>query len=103
VVAAYRHSGFRGGLNWYRNIDRNWGLSGAWDGLQIRQPALFITGTDDILLRSNPRLRTVIDKMSESVPGLRRTLYIEGAGHWIQRERAAEVSDALIAFLKEIG
>jgi non-specific protein-tyrosine kinase len=103
VAAAYRHSGFRGGLNWYRNIDRNWGLSGAWDGLTIRQPALFITGTDDILLRSNPRLRTVIDKMSETVPGLRRTLFIDGAGHWIQRERAAEVSDALIAFLKETG
>lgn len=101
VVAAYRHSGFRGGLNWYRNIDRNWGLSGAWESLRIRQPALFITGTEDILLRSNPRLRSVIDKMGETVPGLRRTLYLEGAGHWIQRERAPEVSEALNAFLKE--
>jgi pimeloyl-ACP methyl ester carboxylesterase len=24
---AYRESGFRGGLNWYRNIDRNWELT----------------------------------------------------------------------------
>ena len=103
VVAAYRHSGFRGGLNWYRNIDRNWGLAGAWDGLQIRQPALFISGTDDILLRSSPRVRAAIDKLPETVPGLRRTVLIDGAGHWIQRERPVEVSEALIAFLREVG
>ena len=99
VVAAYRRSGFRGGLNWYRNIDRNWGLSGAWDGLQIRQPALFITGTDDVLLRGNSRMRSIVDAMPTTVPGLRRTLYIDGAGHWIQRERPREVNEALIDFL----
>jgi non-specific protein-tyrosine kinase len=102
VVAAYRHSGFRGGLNWYRNIDRNWGISGPWDGLPVRQQALFITGTEDILLRNNPRMHAAIDKMTEIVPGLRRTLYIDGAGHWIQRERPREVSDALVAFLKAV-
>jgi hypothetical protein len=26
-AAVYRESGFRGGLNWYRNIDRNWELT----------------------------------------------------------------------------
>jgi pimeloyl-ACP methyl ester carboxylesterase len=26
-TAAYQKSGFRGGLNWYRNIDRNWELT----------------------------------------------------------------------------
>ena len=29
---AYRKSGFRGGLNWYRNIDRNWELTAPWQG-----------------------------------------------------------------------
>lgn len=99
AAALYRRTGFRGGLNWYRNIDRNWGLAGAWDGLPILQPALFIAGTDDILLR-NPRVRAAVDKMPDIVPGLQRTVLLDGAGHWIQRERAAEVSDALIKFLK---
>jgi hypothetical protein len=27
-VEAYKRSGYRGGLNWYRNIDRNWAHSG---------------------------------------------------------------------------
>src|SRR5258708_5362556 len=35
---AYRKSGFRGGLNWYRNIDRNWELTAPWQGAQIDQP-----------------------------------------------------------------
>lgn len=102
AVTLYRKSGFRGGLNWYRNIDRNWGISGAWDGMQIRQPALFIAGTDDILLR-NPRVRTAVDKMGEIVPGLRRTVLLDGAGHWIQRERATEVSEALVSFVKGLA
>jgi hypothetical protein len=29
---AYKKSGFRGGLNWYRNIDRNWELTAPWRG-----------------------------------------------------------------------
>ena len=37
---AYRKSGFRGGLNWYRNIDRNWELTSPWQGAQIHQPSL---------------------------------------------------------------
>ena len=46
-VAAYRHSGFRGGLNWYRNIDRNWELLAPWQDAAIRQPVLFIAGSED--------------------------------------------------------
>ena len=30
-----KRSGYRGGLNWYRNIDRNWELSAAWEGMKI--------------------------------------------------------------------
>jgi hypothetical protein len=43
----YRQSGFRGGLNWYRNIDRNWELTAPWQGAQIHQPSLFIAGSKD--------------------------------------------------------
>jgi pimeloyl-ACP methyl ester carboxylesterase len=34
---SYRKSGFRGGLNWYRNLDRNWELTAPWQGAQIHQ------------------------------------------------------------------
>jgi pimeloyl-ACP methyl ester carboxylesterase len=38
--------------------------------------------------------------MERVLPNLRQKLIIDGAGHWIQQERADEVNAALIAFLK---
>jgi pimeloyl-ACP methyl ester carboxylesterase len=40
--------------------------------------------------------------MPESVPGLKRKVIIEGAGHWVQRERAAEVNSILLEFLRTL-
>jgi pimeloyl-ACP methyl ester carboxylesterase len=47
---AYRKSGFRRGLNWYRNIDRNWDLTAPWQGAPIDQPSLFIAGSKDSVI-----------------------------------------------------
>ncbi len=97
--AAYRQSGFRGGLNWYRNIDRNWELTAPWQGAQIRQPSMFIAGSKDSVITGLIGAKRVAD-MERVLPGLRRKQIIDGAGHWIQQECAAEVNAALIAFLK---
>ncbi|QWG21234.1 alpha/beta hydrolase [Bradyrhizobium sediminis] len=96
---AYRKSGFRGGLNWYRNIDRNWELTAPWQGAQIRQPSLFIAGSRDSVITGLIGNKRVAD-MERVLPNLRQKLIIDGAGHWIQQERADEVNAALIAFLK---
>ena len=40
--------------------------------------------------------------METTVPGLRGKIIIEGAGHWIQQEKPAEVNAALIHFLRGI-
>jgi pimeloyl-ACP methyl ester carboxylesterase len=97
---AYEKSGFRGGLNWYRNIDRNWELTAPWQGAQINQPSLFIAGSNDAVVTGLIGARRVAD-MERVLPGLRQKLIIGGAGHWIQQERPDEVNAALIAFLKE--
>ena len=97
---AYQKSGFRGGLNWYRNIERNWELTAPWQGAQIRQPSLFIAGSSDSVITGLIGAKRVAD-MERVLPGLRQKLIIDGAGHWIQQERADEVNAALIAFLKE--
>ena len=96
----YRKSGFRGGLNWYRNIDRNWELTAPWQGAQIHQPSLFIAGSNDSVITGLIGAKRVAD-MERVLPNLRQRLIIRGAGHWIQQERADEVNAALIAFLKE--
>jgi pimeloyl-ACP methyl ester carboxylesterase len=97
---AYRKSGFRGGLNWYRNIDRNWELTAPWQGAQIHQPSLFIAGSKDSVITGIMGGKRVAE-MERVLPNLRQKLIIEGAGHWIQQERSSEVNAALIAFLKE--
>lgn len=97
---AYRKSGFRGGLNWYRNLDRNWELTAPWQGAQIHQPSLFIAGSKDSVITGLIGGKRVAD-MERVLPNLTQKLIIGGAGHWIQQERAAEVNAALIAFLKE--
>lgn len=95
----YRRSGFRGGLNWYRNIDRNWVLTAPWHDAKITQPALFIAGTHDAVITGSIGQRA-LDEMGNVVPKLERKLLIGGAGHWIQQERPDDVNAALIEFAR---
>ena len=95
----YTRSGFRGGLNWYRNIDRNWELTAPWQDAKIQQPSLFIAGSKDSVITGLIGAKRVGD-MERVLPNLKQKLIIEGAGHWIQQERAEEVNAALIGFLK---
>ena len=99
MVATYRKTGFRGGLNWYRNIDRNWELTAPWQDTKILQPALFIAGANDGVIRGPIGEKSLVD-LENLVPNLRRKVVLEGTGHWIQQERPAEVNAELIAFLK---
>ena len=99
-VEAYQKSGFRGGFNWYRNIDRNWELTAPWQGAQIDQPSLFIAGSKDSVITGLIGAKRVAD-IERVLPNLRQKLIIGGAGHWIQQECAAAVNAALIAFLKD--
>lgn len=100
LVAVYRRTGFRGGLNWYRNMDRNWTLTAPFAGARIRQPALFMAGTLDGVIRG-PLGEAALAALPEVVPGLRRKVLLEGAGHWINEQRPKEVNAELLRFLSE--
>ncbi len=97
-VEVFRRTGFRAGLNWYRNLDRNWALTAPWRNAKIAQPALFIAGSRDGVI-SGPLGEAQLREMDEALADLRRKLIIDGAGHWIQQERAEEVNAALLEFL----
>lgn len=97
-AAEFTRTGFRGGLNWYRNITRSWQLLAPWRGMVVRQPSMFIAGARDDVLKF-PSSRPQIDHFARTLPGLRGCHLIEGAGHWIQRERAAVVNELVLAFL----
>jgi pimeloyl-ACP methyl ester carboxylesterase len=101
-VANYKASGFRGGFNWYRNIDRNWELTAPWHGAVVRQPSLFIAGSEDSVITGMIGAKRVAE-LDKVLPDLRGKIIIEGAGHWVQQERPAEVNAALIEFLKDVA
>ena len=98
-VEAFKLSGFRGPLNWYRNLDRNWALTAAFDGLKITPPALFITGTEDaVRLFAGPAEA----RLPENVPNLKAIIEVKAAGHWVQQEAPAAVNAALLDFIGRI-
>ena len=99
VADEFRRTGFRGGLNWYRAIRRSSELLAPWRGCPIRQPSLFIAGSRDDVLKF-PGAQQRLAALPQVLPGLRGSHILEGAGHWIQRERAAEVNRLLLDFLR---
>ncbi len=90
-AAAYTRTGFRGGLNGYRVLHRNWQLTAPWNGMALPVPSAYVGGTADTVLHF-PGFRDAAEAMGNA-------LFLEGAGHWIQSERADEVNAALLAFL----
>ncbi|MDF9301383.1 alpha/beta hydrolase [Tritonibacter mobilis] len=88
-VSAFKASGFRPGINWYRNMDRNWHILAEIDPV-IRHPALMIYGLQDPIPPS--------ENLSEFVPNVAiRSL---DCGHWIQQERPEETTQVMLEWLK---
>jgi pimeloyl-ACP methyl ester carboxylesterase len=97
-VDAFERTGFTGGLNYYRNIDRNWELTEPLGERRIEQPALFLTGSRDPVQNFAPA-----ETMDGWVTDLRGKVVIDGAGHWVQQQSPDEVNEALLRFLREVG
>lgn len=96
-AAEFARTGFRGGLNWYRNIDLDFALMAPFDRLKVTVPALYIAGDRDMVVAF---AGAGIQGMKAFVPQLRETIMLPGCGHWTQQERPEEVNAALIAFLR---
>lgn len=94
-VREFERTGFTGGLNWYRNIDRNWELTADVADRHVVQPAFFLTGELDPVRRFMPA-----EAMQGWVDDLRAQVVIHGAGHWVQQQAPGEVNTALLEFLR---
>lgn len=100
-AAAFAASGFRGGLDYYRNLDRNWEIQAAFEGLPIRIPALFMVGERDAGLQI-PGMRDIIAGMHALAPSLEGSVTLAGAGHWLSQERPREVTDAVLRMARAV-
>ncbi len=99
-VSEISRTGFRGGLNWYRNINALPACLAPWVGSTIRQPSFYMGGSTDLIAGNTP---AAIELTRSSLADLRHLEILEGAGHWLQQERPDEVNSALVAFLRNIG
>jgi pimeloyl-ACP methyl ester carboxylesterase len=97
-AAEFSRTGFRGGLNWYRNIDRNWELLAPYAGARVTVPALYVAGDRDLVVAFRG-MDQLIANLSKFVLNLRKTTMLPGCGHWTQQERPAEVNAAMLEFL----
>jgi pimeloyl-ACP methyl ester carboxylesterase len=95
----FKRTGFRGALNWYRNIDRNWELTGFLDGAKLDQPTLFVAGERDAVIEF---YADAYQALEINAPNLVGKVLLAGAGHWIQQERPAEVNRLLVDFLSSV-
>lgn len=96
-VGEFQRIGFVGGLNYYRNVDRNWAMTPFLDGAKLCQPTLFIAGDRDGVLGF---WGDEVEAMEHNVPNLKRKVILPGVGHWTQQERPEEVNRLLVEFLR---
>jgi pimeloyl-ACP methyl ester carboxylesterase len=93
-VDTFTHTGFTGGINWYRNLDRNWETTPQLDGARIDGlPCLMITAEWDPVL--SPAL-------AQGMPALIDDLEVHEiarCGHWTQAERPDELDALLVDWL----
>jgi len=88
-VDTFTNTGFTGGINWYRNMSRNWQRSVAIDHT-VRVPSLMIMAENDAVLPPS-----AADGMEKIIPDLEKYL-VRDSGHWTQQEKPEEVSAKLI-------
>lgn len=89
-VEAFNKGGFRGPVNWYRNITRNWEASANNPRTRIEVPCGMIYGAYDVVPHGGD--------VSEYVPNL-ETITLD-CGHWIQQEKPDEVNAFLLDWLQ---
>jgi len=89
-VSAFESSGFTGGINWYRNLDRNWHLLADVTPI-IHQPTLMIYGEQDTIPKSE-NLKNIVTQLD--IASL-------DCGHWIQQEKPEETTQLILKWLEQ--
>ena len=97
-VGEFIRRGFRGGINYYRNFQRNWEMTPELRGEPVPQPAMFIAGDGDPVIAGATE-SVLAAGMSRAVTDPRGVHVLSGAGHWVQQQRPEEVNRLLLEFL----
>ncbi|GBE83790.1 Bifunctional epoxide hydrolase 2 [Sparassis crispa] len=103
-TAQFGHTGFQGGLNWYRcmrDAQLSRGLT-VFAGKRIEVPAMYLSGKKDWGVYQTPG---AAEKMRYDVCAQMEEedfVLVEGAGHWVQQEQPEQVIAHLARFLNKV-
>jgi pimeloyl-ACP methyl ester carboxylesterase len=97
-VEAYQRTGFTGGLNWYRALDRNYFNNERFAGAKIEVPSFFVAGARDCDMEGFSG-HDPFAAMRALVPDLRAAELVPEAGHLLQMERPAAVNALIVDWL----
>ncbi|GMH07735.1 hypothetical protein Nepgr_009575 [Nepenthes gracilis] len=100
----YEEKGFTGGLNEYRTLDLNWELMAPWTGGQVKVPVKYIVGDMDMVYHM-PGVKDYVHNTNggfkRDVPFLQEVEVIAGVGHFINQERAEDISYHIYEFIRK--
>ncbi|GLT58720.1 hypothetical protein SLA2020_315900 [Shorea laevis] len=104
-ASKFEKTGFTGGVNYYRNLNRNSELLAPWVGSEIKVPAKFVVGDQDLVYHM-PGTKDYIHQESgfkKDVPLLEEVVVMEGGAHFINQEKAEEISNHIFNFIKKFN
>lgn len=93
-IEVFRRTGFRGGINWYRNIERNNREHPQIGTKVLEMPCLMITAEWDAALR--PEMANGMETRCTDL----ELKMIPKAGHWVQQEYPNELNAVLTDWLR---
>ncbi|MEC3918056.1 alpha/beta fold hydrolase [Nocardia sp. CDC160] len=101
LAADFERTGFTGGLNWYRNLDRNWELTAAYADAKVEVPTFFLYGENDPDMEGFSG-RDPLATLRANVTDLREVVEVPHAGHLVQLEQTEAVNAFLLSSLKSL-
>ncbi len=98
-VNEFAEAGFRGGINYYRNFQRNWEITPQLAGVTIEKPVLFIAGEKDPVIggADEAMLTATLSRASKDLRGVK---LLPKIGHWVQQEAPDDTNREILSFLK---
>ncbi|KAI8561697.1 hypothetical protein RHMOL_Rhmol04G0360600 [Rhododendron molle] len=103
-TSKYEQSGFTGGLNYYRALDRNWELTAPWTGAQVKVPVKFLVGDLDLTYNSSGT-KDYIHKggFKKDVPFLQGVVVMKGVAHFFHEEKPDEINKHILDFFHKFS
>ncbi len=99
-VDALERGGLAGPLSYYHNLDNDWHDLAPYVGRKLEVPAMFLGAEYDVATWWGAE---AIERAPEVISNWMGSRILQGSGHWLQQEKAAETNAVLLEFLRALA